>query len=305
MAVEQRPKFSAMIATAAYKKAISNAITDPKRAASFVAAVTSAVSANPDLQDCDPASILSAALLGEAIGLSPSPQLGQYYLVPYDNRKRGIKIATFQVGYRGYIQLAMRSAAYERLNVVAIKEGEFISWNPLTEELQAEFVEDQDKREELQTVGYYASFKLLNGFKKSIYWTRAKMEKHAEKYSKGYAKKTGYTFWEKDFDNMAYKTMLRQLLGRWGIMTVDLSQALSNDVEDADAVEVQNVVPVELQAVEVQAIPENTGAVVVEIAANPKKEPEPVQARKEDQRKPSERTQRPANTPKTISLADL
>ena len=98
MAVEQRPKFSAMIATAAYKKAISNAITDPKRAASFVAAVTSAVSSNPALQECDPASILSAALLGEGIGLSPSPQLGQYYLVPYEGRKTGIKRAQFQVG---------------------------------------------------------------------------------------------------------------------------------------------------------------------------------------------------------------
>lgn len=303
MAVEQRPKFSAMIATAAYKKAISNAITDPKRAASFVAAVTSAVSSNPALQECDPASILSAALLGEGIGLSPSPQLGQYYLVPYEERKTGIKRAQFQVGYRGYVQLAMRSAAYERLNVVAIKEGEFISWNPLTEELQAEFVEDQDKREELQTVGYYASFKLLNGFTKSIYWTRSKMERHAEKYSKGYAAKKGYTFWEKDFDNMAFKTMLRQLIGHWGIMTVDLQSALTNDmeVEDADVSEVRTVEPVELQTVqEVQAIPENTGAVVVEITANPKKEPEPVKVRKEDQRKPAQ-----DNKPKTISLADL
>ena len=303
MAVEQRPKFSAMIATAAYKKAISNAITDPKRAASFVAAVTSAVSSNQALQECDPASILSAALLGEGIGLSPSPQLGQYYLVPYDNRKRGVKEAQFTMGYKGYIQLAMRSAAYKRLTVVAIKEGEFISWNPLTEELRAEFVEDQDKRDELQTVGYYASFELLNGFSKALYWTRSKMERHAEKYSKGYAAKKGYTFWEKDFDNMAFKTMLRQLIGHWGIMTVDLQSALTNDmeVEDADVSEVRTVEPVELQtAQEVQAIPENTGAVVVEITASPKKEPEPVKVRKEEQRKPAQ-----DNKPKTISLADL
>ena len=200
----------------------------------------------------------------------------------------------------------MRSAAYKRLTVVAIKEGEFISWNPLTEELRAEFEEDQDKRDELQTVGYYASFELINGFSKALYWTRAKMERHAEKYSKGYAAKKGYTFWEKDFDGMAYKTMLRQLLGHWGLMTVDLQSALQNDVEEADVAEVRTVEPAELQTVqEVQAIPESTGAVVMEEIKADVKQPEPVQIRREDQRKPSERKQTQDNKPRTISLADL
>lgn len=302
---EQKPKFSAMINTTPYKKAIANAITDPKRAASFVAAITSAVSNNPDLQECDPATILSAALLGEGIGLSPSPQLGQYYLVPYDNRKLGIKVAQFQMGYKGYIQLAMRSAAYEKLTVIAIKDGEFISWNPLTEELRADFIEDQDKRDETPAVGYYAAFRLLNGFSKAIYWTRSKMERHANKYSKGYAAKKGYTFWERDFDSMAFKTMLRQLLGHWGLMTVDLQAAMASDVEDAEIAEIRTVIPAELQQAQQEAIPENTGAVEAPQIPHEKRKMEPIQVRKEEPKKTPTGAWKGGSSPKMISLDDL
>ena len=225
----QRQKFSVAINTAGYQKLINQTLKDPKKAQRFVAAITSAVATNVDLQQCDPATILSAALLGESLGLSPSPQLGQYYLVPFDNRKRGVKEATFVLGYKGYVQLALRSGYYKRLNVLAIKAGELVSWNPVTEELQLELMQDETARENAKTIGYVASFEYLNGFTKTMYWSREKMEAHALKYSKGYAAKKGYTFWEKDFDSMAYKTMLRQLISKWGIMSIELQSALEND----------------------------------------------------------------------------
>lgn len=123
----------------------------------------------------------------------------------------------------------MRSGQYKRLNVMAVKAGELISWNPLTEEIQLDLIEDDNVRENTASIGYLASFEYLNGFTKTIYWSREKMESHALRYSKGYAAKKGYTFWEKDFDAMAFKTMLRQLISKWGIMSVEMQTATEAD----------------------------------------------------------------------------
>lgn len=228
-AVAQRISFSAMISTDKYQKAINNTLRDPARARRFVAAITSAVAINPALQECDPSTVLSSALLGESLNLSPSPQLGQYYLVPFENRKKGCKDAQFVLGYKGMIQLALRSGQYKRLNVLAVKDGELVSWNPLTEEIGLQLIEDDTEREQAATIGYVASFEYLNGFTKTIYWSREKMEAHALRFSKGYAAKKGYTFWEKEFDAMAFKTMLRQLISKWGIMSVEMQQAMDGD----------------------------------------------------------------------------
>ena len=231
----QRPKFSAMISTAGYQKMINNTLKDPKRAERFVASITSAVATNPALQECDPATILSGALLGESLGLSPSPQLGQYYLVPFNNTKKGCKDAQFQMGYKGYVQLALRSGYYKRLNVMSLKEGELVSWDPFTEEIEISLMTDELAREKAPSIGYVAMFEYQNGFRKTIYWSRDKMEYHALQYSKGYAAKKGYTFWEKDFDSMAYKTMLRQLISKWGIMSIDLQTAFDQDAIQTEA----------------------------------------------------------------------
>lgn len=225
----QRMTFSMAINSTWYQKLINNTIKDPKRAQRFVAAITSAVAVNPTLQTCDPATILSGALLGESLGLSPSPQLGQYYLVPFRNTKANKTDAQFQLGYKGYVQLALRSGYYKSLNVFSIKAGELKKWNPLTEELEIELIDDDEVRERTESVGYVACFEYLNGFRKTIYWSRKKMEAHALRYSKGYSAKKGYTFWEKDFDAMAYKTMLRQLISKWGIMSIDLQTAFEQD----------------------------------------------------------------------------
>lgn len=239
----QRPKFSAMISTPGYQKMINNTLQDPKRAQRFIASITSAVATNPALQECDPPTILSGALLGESLGLSPSPQLGQYYLVPFQNNKKGCKDAQFVLGYKGYVQLALRSGYYKHLNVIAVKAGELVRFDPLTEEVEINLNPDELARENSASIGYLATFEYLNGFRKTIYWSRDKMEAHALRYSKGYAAKKGYTFWEKDFDAMAFKTMLRQLISKWGIMSIDLQTAFEQDtvVESEDYVEAAEI----------------------------------------------------------------
>lgn len=227
---KKRTPFSVMIQTDTYKNLINNTLGDPKRASGFVTAITSAVATNPQLTDCDPGTILSAGLLGETLQLSPSPQLGQYYLVPFQDRKLGRKVAQFQLGYKGYIQLAIRSGQYKKLNAMAIKEGELIRYDPLNEEIEVQLIDDESAREAAPTIGYYAMFEYLNGFRKVIYWSKEKMQNHALEYSQGYRAHKGYTFWEKDFDSMAIKTMLRQLISKWGIMSIEFQKAYEADM---------------------------------------------------------------------------
>lgn len=229
VAVANKVSFSAFITSDGIKKKINSMLGDENTGKRFISTIISAVSTNPTLAECDNASIVSGALLGEALKLSPSPQLGNYYLVPFNDKERG-KVATFQLGYKGYIQLAIRSGQYKKLNVLAIKEGELVKFDPLNEEIEVNLIDDEVKREKAKTIGYYAMFEYVNGFRKAIYWSKAKMEKHALQYSKGYKAKSGYTFWEKDFDAMAYKTMLRQLISKWGIMSVDMQTAYESDM---------------------------------------------------------------------------
>lgn len=223
-----------------------NKVVGGKNGTRFVSSIVSAVQTTPALQECTNPSILSAALLGEALNLSPSPQLGQFYMVPFKNKKKGVTEAQFQLGYKGYIQLAIRSGYYKKLNVLAIKEGELIRYNPLEEEIEVNLIEDDIEREETPTAGYYAMFEYENGFKKSMYWSKKKMLAHADKYSAAFSAKSlelleagkipdsekwkYSSFWYKDFDGMAMKTMLRQLISKWGIMSIDLQTAIDKDM---------------------------------------------------------------------------
>ena len=246
--LQNKPKFSLAIQSDGYKKLINNTLGDPKRASKFIAAISSAVATNASLQQCDAGSILSGALLGEALNLSPSPQLGQYYLVPFKDK------AQFQLGYKGYIQLAIRSGQYKDIDVIEVREGEYKGRDKITGKHQFEFIEDEVEREEKPIIGYMAYFEYLNGFYKNLYWSKEKMQKHALEYSQAYAsdvkKNTNYSFWSKDFNGMAFKTMLRQLISKWGIMSIDMQEALTKDMsvvkEDGtyDYIDNQPTVPV-------------------------------------------------------------
>lgn len=241
--LQNKPKFSLAIQSDGYKRLINNTLGDPKRSAKFIAGITSAVATNQALQECDAGSILSGALLGEALNLSPSPQLGQYYLVPYEKKEQDpttgqwktTKYAQFQLGYKGYLQLAMRSGQYSDLDVIDVREGEYLGRDKITGKHKFEFMEDEDERNSKPVVGYVAYFELLNGFKKSIYRTKDSIKKHAIKYAPAYAsdlkKGTSYSFWSKDFDSMAFKTMYRQLISRCGApMSIEMQEAFVKDM---------------------------------------------------------------------------
>lgn len=228
-----KPTFGATINSDGYKRMINQTLGDPKKAARFVTAITSAVATNPALQNCDASTIVSAGLLGETLNLSPSPQLGQYYLVPYEDRKNGRTTAQFQLGYKGLLMLAQRSGEYKRINAMAVKQGELIQYDPFNDDIELQYIEDEAVRESLPTIGYYAMFEYHNGFRKVLYWSKARMQAHAEKYSKAYAgdvkRGTAYTFWAKDFDSMGVKTMLRQLIGKWGLLSTEMQKGMEAD----------------------------------------------------------------------------
>ena len=268
----QKQKFSVAITTEGYKSLINNTLGDPERSKRFVAAITSAVAVNPLLQECTPGTILAGGLLGESLNLSPSPQLGQYYLVPFKERvkdkdgnviwvtdEQGNKVkdkngrfvavtesrAQFVLGYKGYIQLAIRSGQYRDIDVIEIKEGEYKGKDPLTGKPLFYFVADDDERDALPVAGYLAYFEYLNGFRKNLYWSKQKMMAHADKYSPAFSAVI-YTklmkgeipqedmwkyssYWYKDFDGMAKKTMLRQLISKWGIMSIEMQQGFVSD----------------------------------------------------------------------------
>lgn len=259
MAKAVQPKklyFSQAMQTEKYKKLINNTLGDPVRAARFAANITSAVAVNPTLQECDAGTILAGALLGESLLLQPSPQLGQFYLVPFESKakrdRQGNVIkpaclkAQFILGYKGYIQLALRTGQYKRLNVLEVKSGELGGWDPFEERFhEMHFIEDFEKRAAMPTVGYIAHFEYINGFQKTLYWTADQMMSHADKYSPAFSA-AAYkkllngeipqnelwkysSFWYKDFDGMAKKTMLRQLISKWGIMTAEMTMAYERD----------------------------------------------------------------------------
>ncbi|MBR1778122.1 MAG: recombinase RecT [Alphaproteobacteria bacterium] len=244
--VQNQKKTFSTYMTAPNIKARINEVVG-RNAQSFMTSIVSAVSANPALQECEPATILSAAFLGEGLKLSPSPQLGQYYMVPYERKVGDIKVkqAQFQLGYKGYIQLAIRSGYYRKINVIAIKDGELVRFDPLNEDIEVNLIDDFEEREAKETIGYYAMFEYTSGFRKAIYWPKSKMLCHADRFSKAFSKEKYKellagripekdmwkysSFWYKDFDAMAYKTMLRQLISKWGVMSVDLQKAYEAD----------------------------------------------------------------------------
>ena len=244
--VKKQPTFSVVIQSDMYKKLINNTLGDPKKATRFIASITSAVATNPALQECEPSSIVAGALVGEALELSPSPVLGEYYLVPFKNSKEGVTKAQMQICYKGYLHLAIRSGQYKDIDVFEIHEGEFKGRDKETGKFKFEFIENEAERLSKPVIGYMGYFELLNGFRKTLYISKEEMEKHANTYSKAfnledYKKlQAGQipekdlwkysSFWYKNFDTMAFKTVLRQLISKWGIMSIQLQEAFTKDM---------------------------------------------------------------------------
>lgn len=209
-----------------YKKRINEIMG--KKSAPFMASIVN-VSNLPSLKDSDPNSIISSAIVAATLDLPIDQNLGFAYIVPY-NTKEGKK-AQFQMGYRGYIQLAMRTGQYKTINAIEIYKGEIKRANRLTGEI--EFNDDEDLIDRDTVVGYMAYFKLLNGFEKTLYMTKEEMERHAKKYSQSYSSQKKWvvdsSLWSTDFDGMAIKTVIKRLLSKYGILSVEIQNAISND----------------------------------------------------------------------------
>lgn len=189
-----------------------------KKSAGFISSVITVVSQNKLLQNVDMRTVLSAASIAASLDLPILPSLGRAWIVPYKG------VAQFQIGYLGYVELAQRSGLYKSINVNTVYEGEVVKWNKFTEELT------YGEQESDTAIGYCASFELLNGFRKVVYWTKDAVIKHAKRFSKSY--NSSSSPWQSDFDAMAMKTVLAYTLRHWGPMSIEMQKAMA---EDADA----------------------------------------------------------------------
>lgn len=198
-----------------------------KRAPQFMSSLVSIVNSNQDLQHVEAASVINSALVAAALDLPINPSLGYMYIVPYKGQ------AQPQMGYKGYIQLAQRSGQYRMITVAELYEDEFISWDPLMEELKYETHRDKDRGINEQPVGYFGRFELLNGFQKTVYWTWQQVDNHRKRFSQAGGKNSDKPkgVWAKNYNAMARKTVIKDLLTKWGPMTVDMQTAYSADEE--------------------------------------------------------------------------
>ncbi|WP_144453607.1 recombinase RecT [Bacillus subtilis] len=193
-----------------------------KRASQFTASILSLYNGEKMLQKAEPMSVISSAMVAATLDLPVDKNLGYAWIVPYGGR------AQFQLGYKGYIQLALRTGQYKFINCIPVHEGELQKWNPLTEEIEIDF----EKRESDAVIGYAAYFELLNGFRKTVYWTKAQVEKHKKKFSKS-------DFgWKNDWDAMALKTVLKAILSKWGILSVEMQKAVIEDDEARERIDI-------------------------------------------------------------------
>ena len=188
-----------------------------KKAPQFTTSLINVVNSNYQLKNADANSVIASALVAASLDLPVNPSLGYMYIIPYGNT------AQQQIGYKGYIQLAQRSGQYKHLNAIPVYEGELKAWNPLTEEVVYEPKQDRDTDD--QPIGYLGYMELLNGFSKTVYWTHKQIDDHRKEFSKSGGKDTPKGVWKDHYDAMALKTVLRNLLTKWGPMTVDMQSA--------------------------------------------------------------------------------
>ena len=196
-----------------------------ENAGAFMASVIELYQSDGALQKCDPNRVVLEALKAATLKLPINKQLGFAYIIPYNN------VPTFQLGFRGLIQLAQRSGQYRYINADVVCEGESVNYNRITGMLE---ISGTAKSE--TPVGYFAYFQLLNGFEKCVYWTREKVEAHAKRYSKAWSKADSP--WHTNFDAMALKTVLKTIISKYGVMSVEFATAIANDSVD-DRVEAE------------------------------------------------------------------
>lgn len=226
-----------LLSSDSVKKRFEEVLKD--RAPQFMASLLSVVNNNDLLKKAEPMSIVQSAMIAASLNLPVDPNLGYSYIVPYKGT------GTFQIGYKGLIQLALRSGQYKNINVIEIYEGELVKFNRLTEDLELDF----EKRKSNAVIGYAAYFELINGFKKTIYWTKEQVESHRKKFSK-----SEYV-WKDNYSAMAEKTLIKNLLSKWGILSIELQKAYTEDDEPKERIDVTNDQSVEFEIIDAEVTP--------------------------------------------------
>lgn len=235
------PALKSLLATETIKKQMKSLLGD--KAGHFMMAIVGVVEGTPQLQDCEPQSIINSAIASATLDLPIEKNLGYAYIVPYKDK------AQFQIGYKGYIQLALRSGQYKYINSIEIKEGELENYNLLTGEFNFKFIEDINQRLEAKTIGYASYIEFTNGFRNTLYMTKEQVLDHAEKYSQSYGTdlKKGYSSsnWSKNFDAMALKTVLKLNLSKFGALSVSVQKALQIDGSSIKSISEEGTINVE------------------------------------------------------------
>lgn len=221
--------FKSLMSTPGMKKRFNEVLNE--RSEQFMSSLMTLVSGDDYLSKAEPMTIIASAMKAATMELPIDKNLGYAYIVPFNRKEKVGKDwitrneAQFIIGYKGYIQLAQRSGQYKALNAIAVHEGQMAGWNPLTEEFTFNF----DGKTSDEVIGYVGFFELLNGFKKTVYWTKQQIEEHRIGNNKSYDKTNLTGAWKDNYDQMAIKTILRNMLSKWGILSVDMQSAVTSD----------------------------------------------------------------------------
>ena len=243
-----------------------------KTANAFMSSIISATKSNPTLAECEPNSVISSAVIAATLNLPIQSNLGFAHIVPYnqkDSNGNVVKVAQFQMGYKGFIQLALRTSQYKNINASEVYDGELVNHDRITGEVEL----DTKKKKSDRVIGYVAYFKLINGFEKMLYMTKEQLQGHGSKYSKSYSNKYGR--WQQDFDSMALKTVIKLLLSKYGILSVDMQTAIITDqaiIKDADTMEVEYVDANEKEQFQSNALEETEPAEIEVIISEKQKD---------------------------------
>lgn len=208
-----------------------------KNAQTFISSVLSAINQNEQLKSATPESVYSCSVMAATLNLPVNPNLGFAYFVPFNNRKKGLTECQFQIGYKGYIQLAQRSGSFKSIGACPVYEGQIVDENPLFGNIY-----DWTKKESDKVVGYVAQFTLLNGFEKQLYMTIEEVNKHGKKYSQTYSR--GFGLWKDNFDAMATKTIIKRILSKFAPLSIEMQRAVIADssvINDAETLDVNYV----------------------------------------------------------------
>lgn len=223
-------KFNATITNPRTQEYLVSVLAEKK--SSFVNNLTALVANNKALQECEPLTTMYAAIKATALNLPLDQNLGFAYVIPFKNNKTGTTEAQFQIGYKGLIQLAMRSGQFKTINVRDVREGEIIDEDFVSGELKFKKLPDAE-RANAPVIGFVAYFELLNGFRKMSYWTVAELKAHGMRYSQTYSSRNEYvrknSKWETDFEAMASKTVLKLLLAKYAPLSVEMQDAVVSD----------------------------------------------------------------------------